>query len=353
MNNITITDIFGNKISNDKDNNNTLPFILLHISQPHLVLEKIIGTAMDTICKLKLPIIFRILYKYNINPTQFAPLGDIWISTTTLPKEVTILLINNNNKISTFPIDFVKIDSYRNINIWKPVCQIGYKELGLITGETKPSLKSMKCVNEKYLIKYQSPATVIGRNTNMNEYSLLSNIDLQRYTINKNKILNKNQKISYTVQGELKVDGKCISVGNNTLNSQTCEDSNMEKWYPYDSESERSPIWTQPANTEELDNSWECQPGKKVILVEAEIPWYVYKNKDISEIMLNKTKDKDTVSNLSSPNDQNPPDSTNKNKPFIIKKQKTLDFNAIACFLLLLIFLLVIVRYCMKEPEKT
>lgn len=443
MNYIRITDILGNKIPKDRDYNSSLPFILIHTTQPYLLLEKVSGTENDGIWKLKLSAIFHILYINSINPVNFAPLGDIWLPSPTLPNELILMLVNSDNKISIFPNDFVKIDNYTNINIWRPICQRGYQELGLIASESKPSLKSVKCINENYLVPYNSDQIVVSRNTNMNEFNLLSNIELPKFTINRNKLLdnktikigskltdnyitndsnnlklkqtenNQNQKILYTDKGELKIDDRCISVTNNKVDLQNCNNSQSQKWYPYKNQyisydnqkcltdanniiitkncdkSDVSQQWdTNDYNSvietsSDSSNSWKTQSGKRVILIEPDIPWYITKKKTMPEgVIKQNIKDLNQVEYRDNADfqstfimDLNRPDmgygysyAQREGKQYISSdcgkdtqsvehftlnnKSGKIDFNTIACSLLLLIFLLVAIRYSINNNNK-
>ena len=347
MNYIAITDISGNNIDNDKDINSKLPFILVHTTQPYLLLEKVSSVPeIDGIWKLVLPTIFHILYVNKINPNNFAPVGDIWLPSPTLPKQLSILLVNTDIDVSKYPIDYVKLDSYTNFNIWKPICPRGYQEIGLIASPTKPSLRAIKVINNKYLLEYMGKSNVKGRNTNMNEFNLLSNIEIKKYTVNKTKLSNKN------------------TVSNNNDN-----------------------VALEDTITNDKTQSWKTHEGKRVMLVEPDIPWYITKKTafppggyDIqSQGKLNEKEYRDNADfNSTFVMDGTRPDmgygysyaqrkgkdracfddcnKTMKSVPVYEnfetsndKKQKRIDFNVIACSLLLLIFLLVVVRYYINK----
>src|SRR5579885_3418043 len=108
---IIITDIFKNKITYNKDINDNLPFILIHCLRPNTILENVSKYCQnqysDSIWKLKLTVISQILYLNKITPSRFVGLGDMWFPTNELPQSISILMINSNNKISEYPIDFV------------------------------------------------------------------------------------------------------------------------------------------------------------------------------------------------------------------------------------------------------
>lgn len=126
MNSIIITDIFGNKISKNKDANVRLPFLVIHTTQPYLLLNHV----NDHIWSINWSYLSHILYIHSVDPKQFFILGDIWLSTKTLPKQLSILVVNTDKVISTFPISFIKLDSYNNTTfIWKPVAPPDIKKL--------------------------------------------------------------------------------------------------------------------------------------------------------------------------------------------------------------------------------
>jgi hypothetical protein len=258
-----ISDIFGNPIH---DNTNNLPFILLHCNQPHLVISKIGCTKDDSIWELIQPAIMHILYSHKFNPSLFAPLGHIWIPSSSLPNKVTILLANVS--ISKYPIDFVNIGSYGNIYIWKPINQRGYQAIGYLACATKPDVKSMRTIHKSITVPFRGKEYVIGKNTNMNEFNLLSFLNQKKYTIRRSILGNKNTDIRlysksnnkylstnkdnkigldyqyndlyFSNRGELKMNDKCLTVSgynddlwNEYVYLDNCNDSNNQKWYPY------------------------------------------------------------------------------------------------------------------------
>ena len=354
MNYIVITDIFGNTISDDIDYNSKLPFILIHTAQPYLLLEKVSKIPeVDGIWQLVLPTIFHTLYINKVNPDNFAPVGDIWLPSPSLPKELSILLVNTNKTFSAFPIDYIKLDSYTNFNIWKPLCPIGYQEIGLIASTTKPSVRAIKVINNKYLIEYNGDISVKGRNTNMNDFNLLSNIESKKYTIDRTKFLtnpttikiaskasnkfmtandnnisiNENnkkddrddQKISYTIQGELKMNNKCIGSVNDAISLQNCDNTLNQKWYPFKDNyisslnhkclsNNNGKIIREKCNdsniqkwhtdnynyvidkSQESVEPWRTRTGKRLILIEPDTPWYINKNKNIQKGLIKLVK---------------------------------------------------------------
>lgn len=346
MNYTVITDIFGNKISKGDENNHYLPFILLHSVQPHLVIEKI-EQGTDSIWQLVFPTIMHTLYFNRLNPSRFAPLGHIWLPKNKLPNKVSILLVNTDNNISKYPIDFVKVGNLKDIFIWKPICSQGYRPLGYLASAKKPSLNSIRTVNKELVTTFRDTTKTVEKRTKMNEFNLLSYERHDKFTVkrtnllrdnniiklfsnSKRKILTENkdgtlgldkdsdnyfQKVNYTVQGELKLDGKCLgtsideNIRDNFVYLQKCDDSDGQKWYPYrDSfisqfdqsclnssdpvtttkcdEEDRDQSWKKipqetviEDNYQETDDNWVTKRGKRVVLIEPDNPWYINKVK--------------------------------------------------------------------------
>src|ERR1700679_2331655 len=100
---ITITDVFKNNISSDKTVNNTLPFIIISTSNTKQVLIKI----SENIYKLNYQMVHNMLKENNVNPSSFAPLGDLYYDS--VPDTINILLVNINNNTSEKPFNYIKI----------------------------------------------------------------------------------------------------------------------------------------------------------------------------------------------------------------------------------------------------
>jgi len=350
MNYIVITDIFGNKISKNESNIgriNNLPFILLQTTQPHLLLKRIENNNKSSIWKLIYPTIMHTLYINKINPSNFAPLGNIWYPKNKLPHSEEIILVNTNPNISKFPTDYVKVGEYNDMNVWKPIAPRGFRAIGYLMGIKKPSIKLMRTVNNKLLTSfrdYKNSVSIAGL-SNMNEFKLLTISGNKKYTIDRTKLLEKDflvrlvskggiitndkgklklkkkkdryQNINYTVQGELRMDNKCIGVSSddnlidNYVYLQKCDDTDNQKWYPYSGhfisqydgsclttndngsksdvtvttcDKNDKQLWrTENLRTVILDSgqdsveSWKTQYGKRVVLLEPDNPWYINK----------------------------------------------------------------------------
>jgi hypothetical protein len=186
----TITDILKNNISNDKNTNNMLPFIIINSNDKQLLI-KLTNSTNNVICKLNYQYIYSLLKSKNVDPEYFCPLGDIWINRLADNNPINVLLVNTN--ISIKPIDYIKIDNYYNYSIWKPVGPSGYSSLGFVASIQKPKNNIIRLIPNMFLSEYKNNTAVIeGRNTNMNEYDLLATINEKFYTINKSLFTSKN-----------------------------------------------------------------------------------------------------------------------------------------------------------------
>jgi hypothetical protein len=260
------------------------------------------------------------------------------------------------------PIDFVKIDNYIDICIWKPICPTGYRELGLVASLNKPSVRSIRVINFKYLKEYNKETEVKGRNTSMNEFNFLSNIEIKKLTVDQTKLLisfNKNEKLilpKKQLSDSLDQTDQSVLTSQSDLANQT-DLSNQSYLLGQTEESEYSCKQTKvncdymsPNNKYWMESeskqsaNWKPQKGKNVMLIEPEVTWYSIKKKCYPEHLI-ETKE------VKYPNDlfQNSSET-------ILKKNKKqskfkLDFNMLASSLLLLIFILVLVRHYLNKKE--
>lgn len=270
MNYIVITDIFGNNFDPQRDHNHLYstmyPIILLHSSQPHLLLEKV-DNHNDSVWQLVYPTIMHILYSQRIDPATYAPLGHIWFKQNKLPDHIVIPLVHTDLVISQYPIDFVKLDNYTKTAIWKPIGPRGYSAVGFVASSNKPSLRTIRTINNILLTEFRGTNHYDNKLTNMNEFFLLSYLGEKKFTIKRTKLLYHNDIINiiskktrqsiakvgsrikpssddfsdihYTDQGELVIDGKCVGVSiddninDNYLYLQDCNNNDSQKWYPY------------------------------------------------------------------------------------------------------------------------
>lgn len=181
---ITITDILKNTISQNKDINNSLPFIIISvvdINKTQLLIKIPNISNNDAIWKLNYQEIYKTLNTHNVDPQYFAPLGDLWFNKN--PTNANIILVNTN--ISQKPIDYIKIDNFNNLSIWKPLGKDGYNALGFIASIQKPTTNVVRLIPNIFLKEYHNTNASESRNINMNEYDLLATINEKYYTINK------------------------------------------------------------------------------------------------------------------------------------------------------------------------
>ncbi len=287
---INIHDIFKNKLSVNNVINNNLPFIILNCNATNLddnsLIVKIPGPPNDNIFKLNYQKIYNALKINGINPTHFAPLGDIWFNK--IPVTINILLVNI--KISIKPIDYVKIDNYYNYTIWKPIGPIGYSAIGYIASQHKPSVNMIRLLPNAFLKEFNNNNIVEGRNINMNEYDLLSTINEKYYTID-----------------------KLIFIKSDNINTNTINDDNKE-----------------------IINIWVKQTEGDITLLEDEDPWHVDKKNEHDKLLEeNQLTTVDT-------------DNTEIDGELENEKINCLNFNFIACSLLFLISLMISLRYFWK-----
>jgi len=329
MNYINITDIFGNPVSNNDD----IPFLYIHSSKAHLIVEKI----YRHVWRLINPTIFHILFKFGFDPHSYAPLGDIFLPTNKTPKKISILLVNVNLSISESPIDYDVVKIFNDFTLWKPIPPKGFRILGYVLSKLKPPLDFIRAISKKFVTPYRGKHDSRNNLTNMNEFNLLAYFDTNRKTLKRTKLLkqdndillrshdgkyvtktetglglkNSGQKINYSVQGELKVDDQCVGVSmddnmrDNFVYLTKCDNSDEQKWYPYQNhfvsqfdqgcltdsmgelrttecENKKNKFWNmQPANNvvhkkyQKKNKSWKTDQGKNVILIESRNPWYL------------------------------------------------------------------------------
>ena len=254
---INILDIFKNKISINDAKINNLPFIIINYNTNNLddysLVVKINGPNTsrsnleiglphnDNIFKLNYQKVYNVLKSNNINPMQFAPLGDIWSNKT--PNVFNILLVNTN--ISIKPIDYVKIDNYYNYTIWKPIGPNGYSPLGFLASINKPSVNMLRLLPNAFLKEFHNSNMAESRNTNMNEYDLLATINEKYYTIDKLIFVKRS-------------------------------DTELNK------------------NTPEILDVWTKQTKGEITLLEDDDPWHADKKMEHDKLLNNKEEVNDT-----------------------------------------------------------
>ncbi|AYV76927.1 MAG: hypothetical protein Barrevirus4_11 [Barrevirus sp.] len=133
-----------------------------------------------------------------------------------------------------------------------------------------------------------------------------------------------NSHISYTTQGQLKVNNR----------------NNYNKYFEK----------CQPDNISNNSNySWITLQGKHVSLFSPNNPWYITKISEQEEKEKDKNKDKDKIKLSKVPKETF--DRNNKDKD-PVTESKVIDYKTIVSSLLLLITVLIIIRYY-YFPKKT
>ena len=352
MNTVTyLTDIFGLPLNQNNQNQQySYPFILLHCFKPELILNIIVQND-QCICKPVKEFIDNVLYNSQIDPHEFSTLGDIIIPTTTLStKRITVLLANKIGLISKYPVNYVNVGDISDVHIWKPICSNNYMALGYVVSKDKPSINEIVTIKKDYVTDYNGQM-LPNKYTNMNEFNLLTTQDSQRYTLARSALLNEtnsvaisskvNNKnissndsdsddipISHTIQGELKIGNKCLSIDNNNKIDQTsCDNSTGSKWYFYNdriisdynqsclSMTDNDTVIGQPCklsdknqtwniknsksvvvdNLQQIDDKFTTVKGKKVVLLESDDPWYINKTEQVEGLANSETTELNLV----------------------------------------------------------
>jgi hypothetical protein len=293
---ISITDISKNNISQNKEKNNNLPFLIINspdVNTTKLLLKLPAGkddNKTNIICKLNYQYIHFLLKSNNITPEYFCPLGDIWINKELNENPINILLVNTS--VSIKPIDYIKIDNYWSFSIWKPVCPDGYNALGFVASAQKPSINMVRVLSSTLLTEYNNTTVPIrGRNINMNEYDLLTTIGEKFYTINKSMFIKNNE---ITNKGDL-------------ISNDDCD-------------------------------VWSIKHEYGISLLEDDDPWY-----DEKKVEYDKLSPYSTSINISENFTQD-----NEDIQGVIPEKPYINFNIIVCSLLLLISLMISMRYYYK-----
>jgi hypothetical protein len=290
MTDIIVTDLFGNKI----DSTCSTPYILIHITNPKLVLDKLDTYIYDSIYDINYIKLQELLQDHKSNITSnknifgehlqenkqeeqklsningwnlknYFSLGHIWAPVKNLVDPVTIVLLNKNAYDVGKVIDYELVSEYGSGYIYKPIGLPGYTALGLVYAKSKPSNLNICTVLADKTIKYNAHYFLVENMTNMNEFYLLGTTDIDRITINrslyaqstdfyiqqKSKTIGvedgkvvmikqpQKQNVSYTAQGELKLNSQCLGIlddhrGDRFVYPQKCDNSLNQKWFPYE-----------------------------------------------------------------------------------------------------------------------
>ena len=181
-----ITDLYGNSVIP----NNLNPFILMHIEDPNIILKEIdthVCNQNGSFWTFNSKNISYLLNKFGLNSSNYAPLGHIWFPVSHLRGRVVLLLVNMNKLISSYPLDYIKVNQFGDGYIWKPVSPDGYTEIGYMYSLHKPSIKQMRVVSNEYVVEKYIKGKSFKKNTIMNEYNYLGQTDSSFFTIKKKK----------------------------------------------------------------------------------------------------------------------------------------------------------------------
>ena len=346
-----ITDMFGSLLN--KNDQHDIPFILIHCYKPEIILTTII-TGKYYICKPTMAFIENTLYTHQINPANFGIMGDIFISGNKLPHKITIIMANKNMNISKPPINYIIADEIDDYFVWKPVCHKKYIGLGFVISKEKPGTNEMVTLHSDLVTEYNGH--IFSNNvTNMNEFNLLATYKTKKYTLARSALLDKNNNveisskidgkfinentksgynvdtnkipISHTIQGELRIGKKCLSIDDDhNVHQNDCDDSTENKWYFYNDHivsdynqscltvnnnditskpckiSDKNQTWNIKNtdsvivdNLQDVNDKWSTMKGKNVILFESDNPWYVNKTQQIEGLVEPQTTELNTV----------------------------------------------------------
>lgn len=388
-----VTDIFGLDIPNNQKNNR--PFIIIHSREPSKIIEKVANEAVS-IWRLRYNTIMHTLYSNHIDPSKYSPLGHLWISHNETVKKISIILVNTDNTISKYPIDWVRIGQFGHTFIWKPIADHGFVPLGFVASSTKPSLRLIRTVNghlTRNLDKHSNGQKTFAQN----EFDLLGYIKQPMYTIKRTAMLKDNnlikllsqkgnyiseengliqmkrfnpKSIKYTGDGQMKINDRCMSVqSDGRVGLDQCNSSDSQKWFPYEdhyisqqtnnclsddkelrvnecNSTDDKQIWS----TQESD--WDPEVGDSFALVESDEPWYKeLKNDGISvNGYQNYAKYKSNLQ-LDMTKDDLGYGHSYASRAGIEGFDEGLgsSFNLIACTLVLIVFILVCVRFALNS----
>ena len=257
MNYLAVTDLYGNSVVS----NNLNPFILLHIEDPNIILEEIntlVCNQYGSFWKFNPKNISYMLNKFGLDSAKYAPLGHMWFPVERLRGRVVLLLANINKSISSYPIDYVKLNQFGKGYIWKPVAPIGYTGVGYMYSLYKPSVKQMRVVSNEHVVEKSIQSKSYKKNTIMNEYNYLGQMDSPFFTIKK-----KGNIPAHTIQGE----------------ERSYKRNKVNRDHNWNIDNEVRSTGTDIDSLESND-SWITPKGKFVVLVEPDEPWFIRKSRE-------------------------------------------------------------------------
>lgn len=323
---INITDLAGSTTIHP----NT-PIIFIYSEKIHILLRRLSKDTKSSILELNAEKVKAILKDKNINYDNYIQLGHIYIKNNNFSMKRVILAHRN---IVEFATDYKYVCNYGSGSLWHPL-RDNFKALGLVysNNKSKPDLRIGLLPAQ--IVSIGSVSNIIGILNN--RYGLIthSNIGIQKIMNDKfyrwttpfkmmnnngeyltrinnraelktNIATSKSQTVAYNAQGELTIDGACLTRGNDRVDFNKCTGSPDQIWERVgskwtDSESclattesdismkacqedDTDQIWNiVNTDNENTDYRWNTYKGKNVILVESENPWYI--NKDITHPM--------------------------------------------------------------------
>lgn len=338
------TDIFGNTVIN----NNT-PFILMHSNELYKFLSVIHRNRSFTILGYKNKIIKEAFNNKNLSIDEFTPFGHIYLNNDDF--KMNNIIFGNKRFIKTTK-KYKFIDTIGLGSLWEPISDDpGYTSFGLVYTNSKNAPIIETGLIPKNFIYVASSS--IPTNIFKLDYNLIGHISIGKKRLMINKLLNSpklfklfnidnkyltdvnneiktidksddpNQIISYTAQGELVLNDKCITKKNNDIKLEKCSESTNQKWISKDNNnfsplddvndlcinSDNSEnISLKPCDSSTSDQDWNKEnvsrttniklpkyKGKTVILVESNNPWYINKN---TTIPVNVDKNNDINNDL-------------------------------------------------------
>lgn len=323
---INVTDIFGSmNISNDT------PILFIYSENIHQLLRKLDTDKTSSIWEINVNKVNEILKNRNLDASNYISLGHIYIKNNNFQIKKIILAKKSFVQPNS---DFNYIGTYGKGTVWEPIGH-NMKSLGLVYNRSEEKPHFHVGIFPQDLILEDSVDTKNYANSN---YGLLThfNIGLRRIStgklyngINPFKLMNsdgnymteinneltikpknkdQHQEVSYNAQGELIINGKCLTKENNNIKLEKCEGNKKQKWIPRDNNistydenncitSSDSNVSLKPCYPDNINQDWHMEEsdtskntdyslrkykGKTVVLVEADNPWYV--NKDSTTI---------------------------------------------------------------------
>ncbi len=299
----------------------------------------------------------------GVDLSMYESLGDLWFPTSVITNPITVLLGNRSSGLLFCPTSYVFVARYKNGSLWKPVSENKSCEAVSFMFSIKDKITKGYMLRKDIIIPYEGGYHTVDNITNANEFNLVSTTDTRKLTVNRTKFVKeqpdfrlktryndkylsnlgdklaltdisskKSQQLSYTSQGELKIDGKCLSIPtdatrkNGFVYANDCNNSLGQKWFPFNNhfisqydksclsadndnltsrscvENNAAQLWetdmrddseiTETSKTEdeqyvnsrnrdveepgpEYHRKWYDKKGRHVVLVESDNPWYL------------------------------------------------------------------------------